>query len=63
LKNDRWEKLKDIFQAALERPVPERERFLSEACRDGDMREEVRLLLSSFEEDGGLWKPGHWRGR
>ena len=55
LKNDRWEKLKDIFQAALEYPAPGREQFLSEACNgDDDMREEVRLLLSSFDEDGGF---------
>jgi serine/threonine protein kinase len=53
LKNDRWEQLKDIFQAALDRPAAGREQFLSEACRgDNDMREEVRLLLSSFDEDG-----------
>jgi serine/threonine protein kinase len=52
LKNNDWENLKDIFQAALERPPPERERFLSEACGgDQAMREEIRQLLSAFGED------------
>lgn len=53
MKNDKREKLKEIFQAALEHPVQGREQFLSEACNgDDEMREEVRLLLSSFDEAG-----------
>jgi len=52
LKNDRWEKLKDIFQEALERPSDEREQFLGEACNgDDEMRDEVRQLLASFDQD------------
>ena len=47
-----WEKVKDIFQTALEKPSgAERERYLNEACADdGDLRSEVNVLLDSFEE-------------
>lgn len=52
LKNDSWEKLKDIFQEALERPPHLREQFLSEACGgDDEMRDEIRQLLASFDQD------------
>ena len=47
-----WEKVKDIFQTALEKPAGfERERYLNEACaNDEDLRAEVIILLNSFEE-------------
>lgn len=53
LKNDSWEKLKDIFQDALERPPQLRDQFLIEACGgDEGMRQEILQLLASFDEDG-----------
>lgn len=47
-----WEKVKDIFHAALEKPSgAPRERYLNEACAGGDdLRAEVDALLDSFEE-------------
>jgi len=51
----RWEQVKDIFQAALERPLPEREQFLSDACGgDTDLCDEIRDLLLSFESAGSF---------
>lgn len=55
MKDENWEKIKDIFQAALERPPVERERFLSDACRsDVQLLSEIRQLLNAFEEDEGF---------
>ncbi|MDQ4120919.1 MAG: protein kinase [Acidobacteriota bacterium] len=46
-----WEQIKDVFQAALEKPPSERKRFLREACgADECLRNEVLALLDSFEE-------------
>ena len=47
----RWEQVKDVFQAALERAPSEREQYLIEVCsRDADLHAEVLVLLASFEE-------------
>jgi len=52
LKNENWEKLKDIFQEALERAPAEREQFLNEACGgDQALADEIRQLLLSFDAD------------
>jgi serine/threonine protein kinase len=47
-----WNKVKDIFQAALEKSAgAEREVYLNEACGAGvELRGEVLALLASFEE-------------
>ena len=54
--------VKDIFQATLDRPPDERERFLTEACGgDAQLQREVRGLLDSFEKDAEInadGKPG-----
>ncbi len=52
MSESRWEKVKEVFQAALERtPGAERELYLSEACgADADFLAEVLDLLHSFEE-------------
>ena len=45
---ERWERVQEIFTAALGRVPAERVVFLDEACRgDGDMRREVESLLAS----------------
>jgi eukaryotic-like serine/threonine-protein kinase len=48
LSPQRWEQIKDLFQAALERPEADRANFLVGAC-DGDdeLRQEVQSLLSA----------------
>ena len=50
MKAERWEKVIDLFQSALERAPEERAAFLDEACHDDEgMRREVESLLTSHE--------------
>lgn len=46
-----WENVKDLFSEAIEKPPEERDSFLEKACADQSLREEVRQLLRSYEED------------
>ncbi|HET6975908.1 MAG TPA: protein kinase [Pyrinomonadaceae bacterium] len=51
----RWQRVKEIFEGALERRGVERESFLENACaNDGDVREEVESLLRSYEVAGSF---------
>ena len=53
MKPDRWIKVKEIFQAALDRAPAERAAFVSEACGgDEALRKEVEALISSDGRDG-----------
>src|SRR5262249_2909901 len=50
MKTERWEKVIDLFQSALERAPEERTAFLDEACHDDKgLRREVESLLTSHE--------------
>jgi len=50
---ERWQRAKEIFQAALERAPSERSAYLSSACGDDrDLRVEVESLISSHEKSG-----------
>jgi len=50
--NERWERIKDVFEAALSRTGGERRAFLEGACGgDNEMLREVESLLSSFDAD------------
>ena len=52
---ERWQKVKQIFQAALDRAPGERSAFLSEACgADESLRKEVESLITSHEKDGSF---------
>ena len=53
MKPDRWLKVKEIFQAAMDRAPAERSPFVSDAC-DGDeeLRKEVESLMSSDGRSG-----------
>jgi serine/threonine protein kinase len=45
---ERWQRVSDIFGAALDRPPHERNAYLAEACRDDTaLRAEVETLLAS----------------
>jgi len=48
---ERWHRVKELFESALERAPDERSAFLDQAC-DGDesLRREVESLLASYEE-------------
>jgi eukaryotic-like serine/threonine-protein kinase len=57
-KTRQWERVKELFDAALQREPGEREDFLKSACGpDDSLREEVRSLLSAYVESGGLSQP------
>jgi serine/threonine protein kinase len=48
MKTDRWNLIEEIFQNALERPLPERHDFVIRACGDdSELRSEVESLLAS----------------
>ncbi len=50
-----WQRIKDLFGAALERTPAEREAFLLEACgKDAPVREEVESLLKAHDSVGGM---------
>src|SRR5438552_10659945 len=47
----RWKQVDSLLQAALERPLEERDAFLRRACADDEALErEVRSLLASHQE-------------
>ena len=50
--NDRWSRIKAIFQAAVERPAGERAAFLDDAVgNDEVLRREVESLLAADTAD------------
>jgi eukaryotic-like serine/threonine-protein kinase len=52
---ERWQKVKEIFHAALDKPVAERNAFVAQACNgDDELRIEVESLLASLEKDGSF---------
>jgi serine/threonine protein kinase len=52
---ERWQQVKDLFQAAIEREPSERAAFLDEACAgDPDLRKEVESLLACDEKGSSL---------
>ena len=52
---ERWQKVKEIFNAAMQRAPEERSAFLSTACgSDESLRNEVESLLASHEKDGSF---------
>src|SRR5438046_7173137 len=60
MKAERWEKVIDLFQSALERAPEERTAFLDESCHgDEGMRREVQSLLASMSARRILLKYQH----
>jgi serine/threonine protein kinase len=66
---DAWPRVKELFQAALDREPPARSAFLAEACgADATLRREVESLLASHDEasgflDGVALPESSWEGR
>ena len=46
---DKWEKVKVLFEAALERPTEQRIAYLTAACAEEDVRAQVIRLLANFQ--------------
>ncbi len=50
---ERWKQVKEIFNAALDRSVDERETFLDEACGgDLSLRQQVEHFINRYEQAG-----------
>ena len=49
--SERFQKIREIFERALEQPPESREAFLREACPDPDLRAEVERLLLAAPTD------------
>ena len=55
MNSERWEQIKDIFDAALQRPASEREGFVSTACSgDSELRAEIFNLLAGDARAGSF---------
>ena len=55
MSDERWQRVKALFQAAAERPPEERDAFLTAATAgDDDLRREVESLLAADAQDAGL---------
>ena len=54
-----WQKVKDVFEAALQHEPRERLRFLEQVCGDDvELLEEVASLLASYEQAGSFIAAG-----
>ena|SRR5437667_302001 len=51
---DKWQRVKALFDAVLERPRSERESFLASICPEDDLREQVGQLLINQEQAGSF---------
>ena len=52
---ERWQKVKEIFHASLDKPATGRTAFIAQACAgDEGLRQEVESLLASSEKDGSF---------
>ena len=55
---DRWRQIEDCYHAAMERPAPDRDAFLAQACAaDPELRREVESLLAQGPADDMLQTP------
>ncbi len=56
--SDRWERLKDLFEAALEHAPAERGAYVSRVCSsDQDLQHELEFLLDQHEQIGDFLEP------
>jgi len=61
MNTQRWEQVKALFEAALDRPESERAAFLAAAGADPDTQREVESLLSAHRDDDFLPEAGGLR--
>jgi serine/threonine protein kinase/Tol biopolymer transport system component len=50
---ERWQEVKMLLAAALERPAGERSAYLDEVCAEPELRREVESLIVAHEQDDG----------
>ena len=51
---EKWQRVKVLFEAALDRPSEARLRYLADACSEDDLRAEVARLLTNLEDAGSF---------
>ncbi len=51
---EKWEAVKELFEAALEEDSEHRSPFLKERCPDASLRAEVERLLAEYDQAGGF---------
>ena len=51
---NKWERVKELFQAALELDASQRVSFLAENCHDDDLCQQVQKLLIDYQEAGNF---------
>ena len=52
---ERWKKVEEVFERALERPPEERRAYLAQVCSDDDaLRSQVETLIQSYEKAGSF---------
>src|SRR4029079_3017035 len=52
---ERWERLKELFQAAAQQPTGRQEAYIEEACSDDpELRSEALVLLAAHREAGSF---------
>src|SRR6185295_8037205 len=50
---ERWKRVEEVFESALERPPAERAAFLESACQgDNSLRHQVETLLGALDQGG-----------
>ncbi len=50
---ERWKQVKEMFNAALDRPIDEREAFLTKACGDDpSLRHQIEYLINCHQQAG-----------
>src|ERR1700747_731928 len=54
LTSEQWERIKALFEAALQQPTASRASFLGRICPEADLRLEVEKLLANHEEAGSF---------
>jgi len=58
METDRWKRVEDLLQSALELPADQQEEFLRQACGgDTALLQEVRSLLASHRKVGSFLEP------
>lgn len=58
---ERWERVKELFDASLEKSPYDRLKFLDEACEgDDDLRQEVERLIAEHERAGDFLVSPPW---
>jgi len=58
---ERWQKIDELYHAALEQTPDERANFLNEACRGNrELQQEIEALLAARGADDGLFERPAW---